>query len=69
MEKILKIGKQMSIDLWGKFNRNNIRTIGISEKQEEAIVKDIIVEKFPELKNAWTHEKDVWRVPDKRNPN
>lgn len=62
------------MNIWYKFNRNNIRIIGVSEGQEnnsceEARIKDIIAEKFPELKNAYIHNLDAWRVPAKIDPN
>lgn len=41
----------MTIEIWDKINKNNIRIIGVSASQEgnlyeEATVKEIIAEKF-----------------------
>lgn len=54
----------MTIDLGYYFNRNNLRIIGVSERQEEklseeATVKIIFAEKFPELKSKCTHTLDA----------
>lgn len=58
MRKILKINEKMTIKIWVKLNRNNIRIIVFLESQKEnpygeAIVKHIIAEKFPEMKSKY----------------
>lgn len=55
--KSLKINEKLTRELWDELKNTNIRAIGFLEGQEgnadeEAIVKDITVEKFPELEEA-----------------
>lgn len=58
----------MTREFWGEFKRNNIGIIGIDRANKtthiykEAIVKDIIAEKFPEIESTYTKILDAQRV-------
>lgn len=73
VKKTLNIREQITIDLWDKVKRNNLR-IGVPERQEEnskekETVKDIVTEKFLDLKSVCTHILNAQSVPAKRAPN
>lgn len=60
----------MTRELWDQLKRHNIRIIEVPETKEEnlyvkGIFKDIIVEKFPDLKSAYTHSLDARRISAK----
>lgn len=51
----------MEIKPWDKLNKNNLRITRIPESKgpyEEAKVKDIIPDKFPEMKNSDEEPRD-----------
>lgn len=65
----LKINQHMTRELWDQLKRHNIRIIEVPETKEEnlyvkGIFKDI-VEKFPNLKSAYTHSLDARRISAK----
>lgn len=64
MGKSLKIIEQLTRELWYQFKGNNRRITGSPEDQEdnpddEPTVKDIITEKFQELKSACTQIREA----------
>ena len=61
-------------DLWDNIKRNNIRIIGVPEREErekgpEKIFEEIIVENFPNMgKEIATQVQEAQRVPGRINP-
>ena len=61
-------------DLWDNIKHTNIRMIGVPEGEErekgsEKILKEIIVENFPNMgKETATQVKEAQRVPGRINP-
>ena len=70
----MKINEDSLRDLWDNIKRNNIRIIGVPEREErekrpEKISEEIIVENFPNMgKEIATQVQEVQRVPGRINP-
>lgn len=56
-----EISEAQTRELWNEFKRNNIGIIRIpgSNSSKEAIVNEIIIEKFPELKSINTQIQEA----------
>ena len=73
-EKIMKRIKDNLRDHWNNTKHNNIRIIGVLEKEEkkkasEKIFKEIIVENFPNMgKEIVTQVQEAQRVKYRINP-
>ena len=73
-EKRMKRNEDSLRDLWDSIKRNNIRFIGVPEREErekgpEKIFEEIIVEKFPNMgKEVATQVQEAQRVPYRINP-
>lgn len=69
----LKINQQMIRELWEDFKRNHPRIFRVPEGQkgdceEEATVRDITAEKFPELERACIQTQEAQKGISKRHP-
>ena len=72
-EKRMKRNEDSLRDLWDNIKRNNIRIIGVPEREErekgtEKIFEEIIVENFPNKgKERATQVQEAQRVPYRIN--
>ena len=73
-EKRMKRNEDRLRDLWDNIKRNNVRIIGVPEREErekvpKKIFEKIIVENFPNMgEEKATQVQESQRVTDRKNP-